>query len=402
MRGCGRQRERERCRRVRLVRGERDRRDVRCAGSDHGVQRLVNGVGILVHRNLRRIHRRILLAPGEQQHPVAQDGQEPDYLVHRFPVDIEENKDQHQGQEMLCAAAPAERVNIPEHPGKTQYGKGDQVDPGAFMPRDPGTAEGSGREQERHPLPEMVDQRIQAEAYEGINLDAANVNDDDEVSISDAIVLINYVLNSNSKKRVDEIHSAIVDRYDATSDELVIPSVSLRPGETRTINVSLNNTERSYSAMQCELILPQGVTLTAVEGIDRGNGHDFYMQRHEAEQNVYTLMGLSMNMANFNSDEGNVLRLTVTAGEDFNPDNAEVELANVQLVTAKSNIYLAGSSVTRLNDVTAVEHVTVANEVIAVRYINVAGQESDTPFAGVNIMVTTYTDGTTSTMKVIK
>ena len=237
---------------------------------------------------------------------------------------------------------------------------------------------------------------------EGINLDAANVNDDDEVSISDAIVLINYVLNSNSKKRVDEIHSAIVDRYDATSDELVIPSVSLRPGETRTINVSLNNTERSYSAMQCELILPQGVTLTAVEGIDRGNGHDFYMQRHEAEQNVYTLMGLSMNMANFNSDEGNVLRLTVTAGEDFNPDNAEVELANVQLVTAKSNIYLAGSSVTRLNDVTAVEHVTVVNEVAAVRYINVAGQESDTPFAGVNIMVTTYTDGTTSTMKVIK
>ena len=34
-----------------------------------------------------------------------------------------------------------------------------------------------------------------------------------------------------------------------------------------------------------------------------------------------------------------------------------------------------------------------------VRYINVAGQESDTPFDGVNIIVTTYTDGTTTTAK---
>ena len=37
-----------------------------------------------------------------------------------------------------------------------------------------------------------------------------------------------------------------------------------------------------------------------------------------------------------------------------------------------------------------------------VKYYNVAGMESNVPFEGVNIMVTTYNDGTTSTCKVIK
>ena len=37
-----------------------------------------------------------------------------------------------------------------------------------------------------------------------------------------------------------------------------------------------------------------------------------------------------------------------------------------------------------------------------VKYVNIAGMESNEPFEGVNIKVTTYNDGTTSTCKVIK
>lgn len=37
-----------------------------------------------------------------------------------------------------------------------------------------------------------------------------------------------------------------------------------------------------------------------------------------------------------------------------------------------------------------------------VKYYNIAGMESNVPFEGVNIMVTTYNDGTTNTCKVIK
>lgn len=43
-----------------------------------------------------------------------------------------------------------------------------------------------------------------------------------------------------------------------------------------------------------------------------------------------------------------------------------------------------------------------AKTVAGVKYVNVAGMESNTPFDGVNIKVTTYTDGTHSAVKVIK
>lgn len=51
---------------------------------------------------------------------------------------------------------------------------------------------------------------------------------------------------------------------------------------------------------------------------------------------------------------------------------------------------------------TGVEDVEATKTVAGVKYVNLAGQMSETAFSGVNIVVTTYTDGTTSTVKVIK
>ena len=54
--------------------------------------------------------------------------------------------------------------------------------------------------------------------------------------------------------------------------------------------------------------------------------------------------------------------------------------------------------------ITAVEDVTdvVSREVADVKYVNMAGMVSNRPFDGVNIVVTRYTDGSTSTMKILK
>ena len=51
---------------------------------------------------------------------------------------------------------------------------------------------------------------------------------------------------------------------------------------------------------------------------------------------------------------------------------------------------------------TAVNDLNTGKTVKSVKYINVAGIESATPFDGVNIVVTNYTDGTKSAIKVIK
>ncbi len=55
------------------------------------------------------------------------------------------------------------------------------------------------------------------------------------------------------------------------------------------------------------------------------------------------------------------------------------------------------------NIVTAIDDVNTANrEVVGVEYYNVAGQRSERPVEGVNIVVTRYSDGSTSTAKVLK
>ena len=51
---------------------------------------------------------------------------------------------------------------------------------------------------------------------------------------------------------------------------------------------------------------------------------------------------------------------------------------------------------------TAVDDIDTAAQVAGVTYVNMAGQQADQPFDGVNVVVTRYTDGSTSTAKVVK
>ena len=58
-------------------------------------------------------------------------------------------------------------------------------------------------------------------------------------------------------------------------------------------------------------------------------------------------------------------------------------------------------SITKNNIITAIDQLNV-RQVAGVKYYNVAGVESDKPFQGVNIVVTRYSDGSTTTTKILK
>ena len=55
-----------------------------------------------------------------------------------------------------------------------------------------------------------------------------------------------------------------------------------------------------------------------------------------------------------------------------------------------------------INNLTAVEELNATKTISSVAYYNLAGQKSSQPVDGVNIVVTTYSDGSTTTAKVIK
>ena len=72
-------------------------------------------------------------------------------------------------------------------------------------------------------------------------------------------------------------------------------------------------------------------------------------------------------------------------------EGAKAALTDVKIVVAKAN----EPTPTAVNDINS-------KAVAGVKYYNLAGVESNKPFDGVNIMVTTYTDGTKSAVKVVK
>ena len=51
---------------------------------------------------------------------------------------------------------------------------------------------------------------------------------------------------------------------------------------------------------------------------------------------------------------------------------------------------------------TAVLDLQSVKSVVSVRYYNVMGMESEQPFEGINIVVTRYSDGSASTVKVLR
>ena len=89
--------------------------------------------------------------------------------------------------------------------------------------------------------------------------------------------------------------------------------------------------------------------------------------------------------------DGNAQSTNWDATATFDNSNANVAPGYILELTS------GGSTV-----VTHVDNVTVAKTVKSVRYYNVAGIETSEPQAGVNIVVTTYTDGTKTTTKVLK
>ena len=90
------------------------------------------------------------------------------------------------------------------------------------------------------------------------------------------------------------------------------------------------------------------------------------------------------------------------AGYDRTPSELTHELENegIQVHYTVGGVKMS-SNIVYIDKHTAVEELNAGKTVANVRYFNIAGQEMTQP-QGMTIQVTTYTDGTTSTAKVLK
>ena len=81
-------------------------------------------------------------------------------------------------------------------------------------------------------------------------------------------------------------------------------------------------------------------------------------------------------------------------------DNGSKMSADDEL--AYQNLIVYPTSITEENQFVGIENLKGNKKVVNMQYANICGQLADTPFEGLNIVITRYEDGTTMTTKVIK
>lgn len=213
--------------------------------------------------------------------------------------------------------------------------------------------------------------------------EAADMNGDGKITITDVVKIANLVLDQD----YDEPTNLHMMAHNMGGDRMSGEAVG------NTICINLAN-EMEYTAMQMDLTLPEGMTAskfaltnrTGELGLivkDRGNGK-------------VRVLAYSPNLKTIKGNNGAVLTFNVdgTMG-DIIVDR--IELVNLEGKAVRINAF----SITA-NNPTALNEMNACKAVVNVKYFNLAGQQMTELTDGVNLVVTTYSDGTRTTRKVIR
>jgi len=213
--------------------------------------------------------------------------------------------------------------------------------------------------------------------------DAADLNGDGKITITDVVKIAHLVLDAD---------------YDEPTKKMNAPTEgnNIMCGDfdhnSHMVAISLNN-DQDYTAFQFDLTLPMGMTASDFALTERANSLSLLV-KDRGNGNVRVL-GFSPDLKTIKGNNGALLSFQVE-GE------SEILVDNIQLVTPEGLSVCPSGFVIAMDNTTSVNEQTVAKVVDHIDYYNIAGQRIDCPESGVTLTVTTYTDGTSTTSKVIK
>ena len=207
--------------------------------------------------------------------------------------------------------------------------------------------------------------------------DAADINGDGKISITDVVKIAHMVLDA-----------------DYGEPSMQNPRLSCMDGvmDGNTASITLEN-EQEFTAFQFDLTLPEGMTASDFALAERANALDLNVK--DRGNGKIRVMGYSPNIKAIKGNEGALLTFAATGV-------GEIVVDRIELVTPTGEtVNPAGFTITR-SPVTTVNELEGAKTVDHVDYYNLAGQRVERPESGATLVVTTYTDGTRTTTKVIK
>ena len=220
--------------------------------------------------------------------------------------------------------------------------------------------------------------------------EAADVNSDNNITVTDVTRIAWMVLNPNQNALMRA--PALYNNGDIMSGK----NITLMPGETRTVSILLDNV-MDYSAFQFDLNLPTGLTATNFQLTDRASNHAFDV--NVLSNGKTRALCYSPALEIINGHNGALLTFDVTASSAI---EGAIEVDNIELVTSACQTVKLNDFAIGVNAVTSVNELAKGKTIARVDYFNMAGQQIDQPDGGVTLVVTTYTDGTRTTNKIIR
>ena len=215
---------------------------------------------------------------------------------------------------------------------------------------------------------------------EPFNFDAADINDDGKITVTDVVKIAHLVLDAD----YDEPQMRFTSSANGNS-------MAGEAGQ-QAVAISLEN-DREYTAFQMDVTMPEGMTASDFALTERSA--DLGLIVKDRGNGTFRVLGYTADLKTIKGNAGALLTFDVQG-------TGEILVDGIQLVTPEGQATrLNGFAIAVNNNVTSVDEVA-ATAVDHVDYYNLAGQRVDRPVSGVTLVVTTYTDGTRTTAKIIK
>ena len=191
---------------------------------------------------------------------------------------------------------------------------------------------------------------------EQFNVEAADVNGDNRISVADASGTVAIVLDQPVQTSSIAKVRALASATDSNSDKLVIDDYSAKVGESASVFVALDNT-LDYVALQADVTVPEGMTLDAVNIGNRAEGyHSLAVKR--VDDRTMRIALFDINNSIFADNDEAILELVVKVSETV---SGAIEINNILASDAQAHEYTLTAIGGNNSNMSGIDNVGISN-----------------------------------------
>ncbi len=244
------------------------------------------------------------------------------------------------------------------------------------------------------------------------NYKMGDVNNSGDITVADVVTTARYILNYNPEPFVFEAADMNGDGKITITDVVKIANLILDQDYESTMRGALLNEDRmsgefngstvsinldnamEYTAFQLDLTLPEGMNASDFVLTDRASNHGL-VEKDRGNGKV-RLLCYAPDLKTIKGNDGSVI--------NFNVEGlmGDITVDRIELVNLDGQPVNLDAFTIAVSNPTALNELTTGKTIARVDYFNLAGQQITDPITGVTLVVTTYTDGTQTTGKVIR